>query len=191
MYLITSAHIFVQTIYPPLWFPYLENHIQFCQNENDWIPAAIFTVLYLPENTEYCIILLSLSVWKFHSIKCYFNVPSVGKCFFFKECYLVTCKILCINVTTSHIPLTVSHAHISYTYTVHRDTRGVPITSCDGVLFFLRDSSRAPDVWELSNHDNLPLPLMVQHGKDSRSGDIYSIYLLNNILFYCYFLSDT
>lgn len=143
--------------------------IQFCQNENDWIPAAIFPVLYLPENTEYCIILLYLSVWKFHSNKRYFNVPSVGKCFFFFfiECYLGLC-ILCINVTTSHIPLT-----FTCTYIIHVQYTGihvVSLTSCDGVLLFLRDLSRAPDVWELSNHDNLPLPLMVQHGKDSRPG---------------------
>lgn len=95
------------------------------------------------------------------------------------------CKVLSICDSLAHSTLSFTYSR----HTVHKDTCERP-AGCNGALLFLRDLSRAPDVWELLNHENLPLPLMVQHGKDSRSGYILmnnpKMYLVN-YLFMKYF----
>ncbi len=75
--------------------------------------------------------------------------------FFFINVRYSRCKIVSICDKLAHP----SHSFTYSRHTIHKDTCE-SLTSCDGALLFLRDLSRVPDVWELSNRENLPLPLV-------------------------------
>lgn len=102
------------TVYPPLWYPYLENHIQFCQNENDSFLTAILSLRTLK------ILYFIFFTFKSGNInsKGYSTEPSVFFLDYFS--FLINlryslCKILsiCDNL-----------AHPSHSFTYSRHTQG-------------------------------------------------------------------